>query len=62
VRALPSVARLLAATEDAAVQDGQAEDEAQPYEGAAEGDDDAEDELDAADTADDFYADALEDA
>ncbi|MFI6688001.1 TnsA-like heteromeric transposase endonuclease subunit [Streptomyces sp. NPDC050485] len=64
VRALPTVARILTATDD---QDeaGTAEPaavEAEPYEGPVAGDDDEDDELDGPDTAEDFYDDAMEDA
>ncbi|MGX9225097.1 hypothetical protein ACWV95_00200 [Streptomyces albus] len=63
VRALPSVARILNATD--AEEDAREEpemDEAEPYEGPVAGDDDEDDELDGPDTDEDFYADALEDA
>ncbi|MCZ4095253.1 TnsA-like heteromeric transposase endonuclease subunit [Streptomyces sp. H39-C1] len=64
IRALPSVARILAdegalGPED--VEDPDA-DGAEPYEGPVPSDDDEDDELDGRDAADDFYADALEDA
>ncbi|GAA3246238.1 hypothetical protein [Streptomyces labedae] len=61
VRALPSVARVLAGSDDDdADETGAAEVE--PYEGAAPGDDDEDDELEGPDDDEDFYADALEDA
>ncbi|NEB65137.1 transposase family protein [Streptomyces diastaticus] len=64
IRTLPSVARIFA--DDSALNEetveGAGVDEAEPYEGLAPSDDDEEDELDGPDAADDFYADALEDA
>ncbi|GAX58438.1 integrase/transposase [Streptomyces olivochromogenes] len=63
VRALPSVARILAAGED---EDDDAEDpqagEDEPYEGSVPSDDDEDDELEGPDDDGDFYDDALEDA
>ncbi|WP_151478224.1 TnsA-like heteromeric transposase endonuclease subunit [Streptomyces albicerus] len=63
IKALPSVARVLA-LESGHTPSGDQDDaeEPEPYEGQALGDDDEDDELDAQDTAEDFYADALEDA
>ncbi|MGA4902188.1 TnsA-like heteromeric transposase endonuclease subunit [Streptomyces griseoincarnatus] len=62
VRALPSVARILNATDDEDDVVGPEADEAEPYEGPVAGDDDEDDELDGPDDDEDFYADALEDA
>lgn len=64
VRALPSVARLLASSgdEDDQDADGFQAGEAEPYEGLVSSDDDDDDELDGPDDDEDFYADALEDA
>ncbi|WP_416976964.1 TnsA-like heteromeric transposase endonuclease subunit [Streptomyces sp. T028] len=59
VRALPSVARVLAGSDNDADETGAAG--AVPYEGAVAGDDDEDDELEGPDDGD-FYADALEDA
>ncbi|AEW95519.1 MULTISPECIES: hypothetical protein, partial [Streptomycetaceae] len=64
IRTLPSVARIFADARalDEETVEGAGVDEAEPYEGLAPSDDDEEDELDGPDAADDFYADALEDA
>ncbi|WP_348652475.1 hypothetical protein [Streptomyces sp. ATE26] len=59
VRALPSIARILNATDNADDLEELEADEAEPYEGPVAGDDDEDDELDG---DEDFYADALEDA
>ncbi|MFF7648791.1 hypothetical protein ACFZCY_02825 [Streptomyces sp. NPDC007983] len=61
IRALPSVARILANDGGEDVEEPD-EDETEPYAGQVPGDDDEDDELDGQDAADDFYADALEDA
>lgn len=62
IKALPSVARILAlAPGEASAEDQVNEGEPEPYEGPSAGDDDEDDELDAEDSAEDFYADALED-
>ncbi|MFB6984511.1 TnsA-like heteromeric transposase endonuclease subunit [Streptomyces sp. NPDC056304] len=61
VRRLPSVARILNATDDADDLE-ELEAEAEAYEGPVDGDDDEEDELDGPDDDGDFYDDAMEDA
>jgi hypothetical protein len=63
-RALPSIARILAEGDDEDTEELEADevDGAEPYEGSAAGDDDEDDEFDGQDAAEDFYADALEDA
>ncbi|WP_097250524.1 TnsA-like heteromeric transposase endonuclease subunit [Streptomyces sp. 1222.2] len=63
INALPSVARVLALDPGEAPSEEQ-DDEVEPelYEGPSAGDDDEDDELDTQDSAEDFYADALEDA
>ncbi len=62
VRALPSVARILNATDDADDLEELEAEEAESYEGPVDGDDDEEDELDGPDDDGDFYDDAMEDA